>query len=190
MLTKYIEAFEECKNKIDPIDSYTSLEAWKGAVINIIIRTYGKNSRQEDQINNIIYRSALYVSTGVTRAGGGDNLGSCKKRAIELVESFIKDLRIFGLPRIENNEGEKNNEVNITLNQVQSQKQMINLNIIFEALQEELTGKQLKEIREIVDSNKDIEEKKRNVIDKLKSFGEGLTSNIIANILTNPNLYM
>jgi hypothetical protein len=52
-----------------------------------------------------------------------------------------------------------------------------------------LTGSQLKEIKQVVDETKgDLEKAKPKIINKLKSFGENIASNIIANIITNPTI--
>lgn len=57
------------------------------------------------------------------------------------------------------------------------------------ALEDELTVSQLKDVKEIMKTNEPKEEKKKKVIDKIKSFGGDVASNILANILTNPNIW-
>lgn len=192
MIEKYITSLEEIKNV--RIDSATTLSTWKARAVNIIVRIYGKDSRQEEQINKINYKTYPSISYGTIgggmhHSGGGNNLEVCKKQAYDLIESFINELKTFGLPEIDDNKNKKIDGINITLNQTQTQKQTINLNIILEALQEELTGKQLKEIQDIIDNDKTVEDKKKGIIETLKSFGKDLATNVIANILTNPNLY-
>ena len=44
--SKYIEAFEEIKSPI--INDNSSLQTWKAKAINIVVRVYGINSRQEE----------------------------------------------------------------------------------------------------------------------------------------------
>src|SRR5690606_36010560 len=110
----------------------------------------------------------------------------------ELIESFVSDINKFGLPS-KDKLPEKTDGINITVNQsqnqTQSQKQTVNIDIIIKALQEELTGKQLSEIQQIIDEEEKPETKQNRIVEKLKSFGKDIASNVIANILTNPALY-
>lgn len=79
--------------------------------------------------------------------------------------------------------------INIAINQNQSVKQKVSLNIILDAVHNELTGKQLKELQSIIENDDQPENKKKKVIEKLKSFGTDIATNIIAGILTNPTIY-
>lgn len=82
---------------------------------------------------------------------------------------------------------ENNNKQNQSQEQTQSQSLVIE--IFLEAIKDELTGKQQKEIREILEEHKDDPEKaKTKIVHKLASFGTGVLSSIVGNIITNPNL--
>jgi hypothetical protein len=102
------------------------------------------------------------------------------------MEGLIKEINRFGLPEKMVSDKDKIN-VNITQNTNQSTK--INLSLIIETIQDELNGKQLKELQEIIQSEEDIENKKNKIVDKLKKFGTDVATNIVAGILTNPNIY-
>ena len=72
----------------------------------------------------------------------------------------------------------------------QTQNQTINIQLFTKAIEDELTISQVKELKRIVDEEKgDVEKAKPKIVDKLKSFGENLSSNIVANILTNPTIW-
>lgn len=61
------------------------------------------------------------------------------------------------------------------------------LDVFVDSIKDELTGKQQKMLKEIVKDDKKTEDERRDsLIDKLKSFGGDVLSNIIANIITNP----
>ena len=48
----------------------------------------------------------------------------------------------------------------------------------------------LNNLKQVVDEEKgDLEKAKPKVIDKIKSFGENVASNILANIITNPAIW-
>ena len=99
------------------------------------------------------------------------------------------------LPTIvpQNSEKQTGNGVNITTNvsntntQSQNQEQSLAIDIFLEAIKDDLTGKQIKELKEILAESGNDEGKARNgIIEKLKSFGSDVAANIVANILTNP----
>ena len=81
--------------------------------------------------------------------------------------------------------------VNVHQNQQQeqSQSQEIAINIFLESIKDELTGKQFKEIKAIVAEEPEPEKAKSKVIEKLKSFGEDVLTNIVANVITNPSIW-
>ena len=186
---KFIKAFETLKTQ--EINNNSDLKVWKAQAINIINRIYGKDSKQEDQINNIKYRSfsSVVVMTGhVSSGSSSNNLYSCKKECIQMVEGIITDLKSFGLPQLSVSNSE-NKGININITQNQSVKQKISLNVILDAIQDELSGKQLKELQDIINEHDKPDEKKIKVINKLKEFGKDIASNILAGILTNPAIY-
>ncbi|MFJ1473421.1 hypothetical protein ACILE9_04070 [Capnocytophaga cynodegmi] len=81
-------------------------------------------------------------------------------------------------------------KISITNNQTQNNSQEINLNIFNEAIKDEITGKQLKELKEILAGFKEDPEKtKSTLLEKIKGFGSDVLSNIVANIVTNPTIY-
>ena len=58
--------------------------------------------------------------------------------------------------------------------------------MIVSVLMEELTGRQLQEIQEILDKEADPEVKKVKTMEKLKEFGLNTLAGILAGIITNP----
>ena len=79
--------------------------------------------------------------------------------------------------------------VNQKQQQEQSQSQEIAIHIFLEAIKDELKGKQLKEIKAIIAEEPEPEKAKSKVIEKLKSFGEDVLTNIVANVITNPTIW-
>ena len=73
---------------------------------------------------------------------------------------------------------------NITINQNQTQNQSQTVNLVLESLKDELKGKEYRELEQILSSNATKEEKKQNIISKLKSFGENVAAGIVATLLT------
>ncbi len=77
----------------------------------------------------------------------------------------------------------------ININQTQIQSQEIAIHIFLDAIKDELTGTQLKELKKIVSEEPEPEKAKSKVIEKLKSFGENVLSNIVANVITNTTIW-
>ncbi|MBU2914260.1 hypothetical protein [Reichenbachiella agariperforans] len=189
MKEKYIQYL---KDLIEiPITSGYDLDAWKSKAINVITRIYGENSKPEEQINNIKFRSYPMfgtVSRGrSTTSGGGNNSASCKELANSIIEGIINEIETFDLPEI--NKTPKSNGINISVNQSNNQDVKIDVKIVLSAIQDELTGKQLNELQQIVEGEGDSDKKRSRIFDKIKSFGLDVTSNILANLLTNPQLF-
>lgn len=79
---------------------------------------------------------------------------------------------------------------NIHITNTQNNTQQVTVNLFLEAIKDELTGKDFKEIKEILkDFEIEPEKTKTKLIEKVKGFGRDVLSNIIANILTNPTIY-
>ena len=79
--------------------------------------------------------------------------------------------------------------VTVNVNQSQTQNQSQEINIFIDAIADELTGKQYKELKSIAQENPNPENSKRKIAEKLKSFGGDVLSNIVANIVTNPSVW-
>ena len=83
-------------------------------------------------------------------------------------------------------ERKSSGDTNITINNTQQ----IVLNLFTEAEKEEITGKEYKELKEILKNYEREPEKTTSKIkEKLKKMGGDVLTNIITNILTNPNIY-
>lgn len=73
--------------------------------------------------------------------------------------------------------------------QSQSQSQKMLQEVFLEAIKDELTGKQQKEIKAILEEHKDnIEEAKPKLLNKLAGFGKDVLAGVLVNVITNPNL--
>lgn len=77
----------------------------------------------------------------------------------------------------------------VNVSQNQHQRQTIMVDIFIEAIKDELTGSQLKEIRQIIEKEKDPQMAKPKIIEKIKTFGDTVLTNVIANIITNPAIW-
>lgn len=90
----------------------------------------------------------------------------------------------------------KDNTISVTTNitnsnsQSQNQEQSLAADLFIEAIKDDLTGRQMKELKQVViDAGNDSQKARSGIIDKLKSFGADVMSNILANIITNPTIW-
>ena len=74
--------------------------------------------------------------------------------------------------------------------QSQSQEQALSIHLFIEAIKDDLTGRQIKELKEIVaEADNDLQKARPNILAKLKEFGIDVVSNIAVNILSNPTIW-
>lgn len=93
-------------------------------------------------------------------------------------------------------EYEKNDAINVTTtinntnSQSQNQEQSLAVKLFIEAIKDDLTGRQVKELKEVVEeAGNDLPKARQGVLLKLKEFGADVASNIVANIITNPMIW-
>lgn len=74
--------------------------------------------------------------------------------------------------------------------QSQSQEQALAIHLFIEAIKDDLTGRQIKELKEIVaEADNDLQKARPNILTKLKEFGVDVISNVLTNVLTNPTIW-
>ena len=181
MIEKFIESLRAIENPT--ITTGEELKSWQSKALNIVVRVYGEDSVQDEQIRNVQFETYTAIYTGQGKIGGGNNSKQCQKYASEVIQGMIADLETFGLPA--ERVIEKTSGINISL----TQNQHVTVKVILDLLKDELTGNQMREVSEILKSDTSVSEKKNDLLNKLKSFGKDVAANILANILTNPSLY-
>lgn len=114
-----------------------------------------------------------------------------QERLVAILEAFVDFPSI--IKRAENsshNGVNVNTTISNTNTQSQQQAQQQSIEILIKALEDQLSVSQLKEIKQVVEEAKgDLEKAKPKLIDKIKSFGENVASNILANIIANPAIW-
>lgn len=180
MTDKQIELLRKQIEKLD--DKDFDLDAWKSSTTVILGRIFGDNYQGIKAIEKIKFDSGGWAIGDASHFW--DNMTSCKKQGKEILEACITELETFGLP-----EKKKTDSSGININLTQNQNQTVNINLLISALEDELTVSQLREVNDLMKVDEPKSEKKRKIIEKIKSFGSDVASNILANILTNPNIW-
>jgi len=104
-----------------------------------------------------------------------------------LLNSMISEIENLGLPS--KNDIKIDRSVNVNVNQNQSQYQKVELSFLIDILKDELNGRQLKELKEIVENESEPEVIKEKVNSKLVEFGINVTAGILSSLLSNPTIW-
>lgn len=176
-LLKKIENLEQVINK-------DSFNIWQKATSSTLQNIYPNNEDVKKKFEGISAIHRTYSSIN-------DVTHKAKIEAKEYLESIINDIQTFGLPHL--SIPVKDDKINVVVTQQNNQNQTttvsVNIDFIIDVLKGELRASEIEEIKEILESNDEPKEKKKNFIEKIKSFGNDVASNILANILTNPAIY-
>lgn len=100
-----------------------------------------------------------------------------------ILQSCIDQIEKLGIPSNVKDEGK--DKLYLTIVQQQSNSQNVSIEIVFQLLHDELSGKQLKEIKTILEMKATKEDKNLKLVGKFKEFGVDILSGIISGILTN-----
>lgn len=116
-----------------------------------------------------------------------------QNKLLGILEAFAKIPAIIP-DNLQDKKG--NGAIQVTTNvsnsnsQTQSQQQSLAVELFLEAIKDDLTGRQIKELKAVVaGADNDLQKARPGIIEKLKSFGADVASNIVANLLTNPAIW-
>ncbi len=157
-------AIKVLKDQIDKLETKDfDLNAWKNFTILLLERIFGPKTKKLDSIQKIKYDQGSWVLRDET--GYTNSMEACKKLGKEILEEAIVELETFGAPKETGN--------------------TIPFDVILNALQDELTGSQFREIKNALGEERQIKDLKKILVTKLKGFdSEGIYA-IVANILSN-----
>ena len=120
-----------------------------------------------------------------------------QKKLLAILEAFA--VLPIAIPRIKPSPKKQDQErgpIHVTTNinnsnsQTQNQQQTLAVELFLEAIKDDLTGRQIKELKAVVaEADNDLQKARSGIIEKLKSFGADVASNIVANLLTNPAIW-
>ncbi len=112
---------------------------------------------------------------------------------LDNIISLLKAYKSYPQTIMLSKESKKNvTQVNINnnLNQNQSQQQSQSVEIFIEAIKDDLTGKQVKELKEIIAAEENnLEKAKPKLLEKILSWGGDVAAGIVTNLITNPSIW-
>lgn len=158
------------------IPEYCKYERWKSLVIRFLSLNFPEDRCIKDFESATVELKKQHNSPEV----------------FERMIGILQSCQLFpALPKkeIEKPIIDKSVNVNVTQTQSQSQEQSFAIDIFLEAIKDEIKGKQLKELKAIAQEEPNPEKAKTKVLDKIKSWGGDVLANVVANIVTNPNIW-
>jgi hypothetical protein len=180
-----IKAIQDKLEKLSAISTSEQFNSWQKSTTLTLVNVFSESDKRIKSFEEI-ESYHFYAVSGI------DRTQKAIIQAKELLENIIKDIQDFGIPK-KLNYSENKSGINISVNQNNTQHQSTNISIqldfLVEILKDELKGGQIKELKGILESSDEPEGKTKRFIDKIKSFGSDVASNILANLLTNPQVY-
>ncbi|MDD2673918.1 MAG: hypothetical protein PHF81_03460 [Flavobacterium sp.] len=179
-----ISALNKKVEELTNINIKDEFNIWQKATSSTLQNIYPNNQDIKRKFEDI---SSIHRTMRST----DDVTHKAKKEATSYLESLISDIQHFGLPHLEAVSKEDKVSVVVTQENKQNQSTSISITIdfIIDVLKGELRTSEIEEVRDILESDAEPKEKKKRFIDKIKSFGSDVAANILANILTNPQVY-
>lgn len=186
MEEKMVEILKKQVKLLDDIRTVSELSEWKEKTRIFVCRIYQENSIQYKQFQKI----SAYPS--ITTFETKPDVPGAVIKAKNLLNGFIEDLEAFGLPTnttIKNNK-QKASMPNINIEnkpiftQSQSQHQTQSQNIE-DIIKDELPPAKMREIEEILKTKEPEKTKLEKVCDVLQKVGIGVTSSVLARIITS-----
>lgn len=157
MAEKEIALLKEQISRLD--EKKFDLEAWKNHTTIFLERIFGKDSSKIKMLKELHYDYSSWSLRDTAASGKTKDKDPVRQQAEEILRAAIAELESLGLPQ---GKPEKDK--------------------VWELLQDELTGKQVKEIEALLASED--AEKIAKIADILENLGADNLSNIIAKLLT------
>lgn len=162
MKEQEVEILKKQIKKLDATDF--DLDAWKTGAIILLERLFGPDNQKIAQLEKIKYDQSSWA---LREAKGSKNMmETCKKQGREILDIAIDELVHFGLPE-----------------EIEEAQAAPFKAAIVQSLEGELKISQYREIVRIIDSDKKVPEKRKELIDTMNKYGHDLAENILASIL-------
>ena len=164
MSEKELQLLEQ---QLDKINSRGfDLKAWKKYTIVILARIFGEKNEKIRQIEKLEYE---FNSWALRDASGNESYEEgTKKLAREILQAGIDELKVFGMPDLKTDSTD------------QTIQDFLNL------LLDELKGSQVKQLKTIINSRQNKEEKQRMIKEILEGIGEYGAYNVLTAMLMHP----
>jgi len=166
MAKKEIQLLEQQIKRLD--EKHFDLEAWKKYTLVILARIFGSQDEKIKQTEKLEFE---FTSWSLRDAFGNESYEEgTKKLAREILQAAIDELELFGLPEKKEEEDQSGRAIQEFLN----------------ILLAEMKGSQVKQLKAILSSRENKEEKHRKIRELLSGIGEHEIYEILASMLMHP----
>ena len=162
MKEKEIELLKKQLKKLESQDF--DLEAWKTGATILLERIFGPQNQKIAQVEKIKYDQSSWA---LREAKGSTNMmEACKKQGKEILEIAIDELDILGRPA--------------DLEEANAEPLKA---VIQGALENQLKIAQYREVVKIISSDKNLDAKKKELIEQLTEYGHDMADSILSDVL-------
>lgn len=179
---------QEQKERIPKLIKYEDLETYY-VYDPYIEEEYIKWKEKAKRFLEIKFIGDKYIDEFNKTCDAKDLTPEQQNKLLAILEAFKKYPQIIENKKATNRGSNINISNNISNTNTQSQSQQQGIEILIKSLEDELSVSQLKALKQIIEKEGDLEKAKPELIDKIKSFGKDVASNILANIITNPAIW-
>lgn len=184
LLTKKLEEIQEDMSSQD-------LTLWQKSVLKYIETFFGINSSFYKDFSEIKFFSSIYISGADNKSWDEEARKSGLKESQKMINDFIDHIENVGLKIDKANiMQEKNLDIilNVNQNQQQSQEQILSIDFIVNEIKDSLDTETLTYLKNILSDYKVGKESRGSIMKFIKSLGQGVAENLIANIILNPTI--
>jgi hypothetical protein len=164
---KEIELLEAQMSKLDK--KGFDLNAWKQYTVVLLARIFGENNPKIKQVEKIEYDYSSWSLRDTS--GSSEYMETCKKLGREILQASIDELKAFGVPDLQ-----------------KPADQSIDINTVISALEDQLTVSQFRNLKSIINSEDNLEKKKKALRDFLKNLDDKFSLNVLLGLLSHPDL--
>ncbi|MBL8004376.1 MAG: hypothetical protein JNL36_04675 [Candidatus Kapabacteria bacterium] len=175
------QAIKSIQKRIELLNNFKSEDdfiGWKIVSIDYLHRILPMKHPAHSTLKSIMHNGLNFISA----------ISFSKSLFLGLID----EINDFGLPDFDL-EILENSGVNVAVSnnnhQTQTTTVTISIETLLDVIKGELRASEIEEFKEILSAQTDPKVTKRKFIEKLKSFGENVSSNILANLVTNPSVW-
>ena len=180
-ILKTIELIETVYRSIDTNGFEENIHSID-SIISILDRHFSKETERRVSLKRI--KNQLIEEKAFNRKGF--RYEGCIKSYKSLLQNLILEINIIGLPS--KNDIKFDNQIKIENEINLSQQQSTSIELDIGLLKDAFTESQFDALREIIKGEKNEETFKPKILEKLKEFGSDVSSNILASLITNPEI--
>jgi hypothetical protein len=154
-------------------------------------RFFKNNDTYESEFKYVFKNIAVLYDSQNDQLAFGRPFSHYQNYIIQTISTMLNEVVNFDIPSNNDPQIDKsiNIPINVSQNQEQNQSQSITINFLLDIVKSSLTEEQFKDIQDIAKQENDPEKAKPKIFQKIINFGGNTFSNILASLITNPEVW-